>query len=111
MTYLQFHLIFTIPAILLMAFLVRKRFRPAHLWSILLVCVIAFLATTPWDNWAVYRGIWGFDWERVTAVEISAFGKEFRLPAEEYAFFILMSVMVCLTAVFFLPKPGEKENE
>ena len=67
------------------------------------------LVTTPWDNWAVYRGIWGFDWSRVTPVAATIGGIRWRLPAEEYAFFIIETVMISLITILFLPRPRQPE--
>lgn len=107
MTYLQFHLIFNLPLFLLLLFLLRNRWnQPRVLWLVVLV-VIAFVATTPWDNWAVHQGIWGFDWGRTTPIEIPWNGVLWRLPAEEYAFFIIMTVLVGMMCLFFLPSPGQ----
>ncbi len=114
MTYLQFHLIFNLPALLLLAWLARRRIRRVHVKWIALLCAIVLLTTTPWDNWAVYRGIWNFDWRRVTEISVSAGGVKWRLPAEEYAFFLVETVMVSLLTLLFLPasktaQPGKVE--
>ena len=44
MTYLEFHLLFLLPPLLLWA-----RPRPPRLWAYLLMPLIALLYTTPWD--------------------------------------------------------------
>ena len=90
MTYFRFHLYFNGPV--LAALLLCPA---ARAWDggslaaagILLVIVYAF--TSPWDNYAVARGIWGFPpgkfWRRIGY-----------LPVEEYLFFGLQSVEVML---------------
>lgn len=105
MTYFQFHLFFNLPALLLLLWLTRRRLESSHWKWIVVLCLIVFAATTPWDNWAVHRGIWGFDWERTTPISVTAFGSQWRLPAEEYAFFIIETVMVSLVTILTLPKP------
>ena len=105
LTYLQFHLLFNLPVTLLLLFLVRRRLRAVHWKCIAFLCVIVLLATTPWDNWAVHRGIWTFDWSRTHPVEAAIGGVVWRLPAEEYAFFVIETVMVSLLALLFLPRP------
>ena len=105
MTYLQFHLWFNLPALLLLLWLVRGRLQRVHWKGIAVLCGIVFLATTPWDNWAVHRGFWNFDWRRVTPVAIKVGGVAWRLPAEEYAFFLIETVLVSLFTLLFLPKP------
>ena len=103
-TYLQFHLLFNLPALLLMLWLARRRLRAAHWRTIALLCGIVLLATTPWDNWAVHCRIWDFDWQRVTPVTVPLGGVTWRLPAEEYAFFVIETVMVALLTILCLPK-------
>lgn len=106
MSYLDFHLLFNLPAFVVLLVLTRHRLRRAHVGWIAAIAAGAFVVTTPWDNWAVHRGIWGFDWERVTPVTWHAFGETWRLPLEEYAFFVIEVVLVGLLTVLFLPHPG-----
>jgi lycopene cyclase domain-containing protein len=105
MTYLQFHLIFNLPALLILLWLTRRRLRLVHLKWMACLCAIVLLTTTPWDNWAVHRGIWGFDWGRVTELSATLGGVKWRLPAEEYAFFLVETVLVSLLTLLFLPAP------
>jgi lycopene cyclase domain-containing protein len=51
--------------------------------------LIAFIYTTPWDNYLVYRGVWGYGDERVL-------GTIGYVPLEEYAFFLLQPVLTGL---------------
>ena len=60
MTYWGYHLIFTLPLIIFLAFRLRQQISRAHIACWALVCFIAFAFTTPWDNYAVAIGIWGF---------------------------------------------------
>jgi len=108
MTYFTFHLFFNLPALLLLLWLTRKRLCKAHWICIGVVGVIVMLAASPWDNWAVHKGIWGFDWERATAIVIPWRGVDWKLPAEEYAFFLIETVFVSLVALLFLPKPEKR---
>ncbi len=115
MTYLDFHLLFNLPLFLILLWIVRRKLLRAHLVCIGAVAALAFLATSPWDNVAVARGIWDFDWERVTQVEVVLGGQTWRLPAEEYAFFVIETLIVGLLVVCFLPsnndKPESKDRE
>jgi lycopene beta-cyclase len=88
MTYLQFHLVFILPAIVaLLGFARRGAGRIGRpLGYIALVAVIAFVYTTPWDNYLVWRGVWGYGNERVL-------GTVGYVPIEEYAFFLLQPVL------------------
>ncbi len=108
MTYWQYHLLFTLPLLALLIFLGRRRIRRSHLacWAIL--CSIVFTFTTPWDNYAVYLGIWGFG-EGVSLGYPFASQAESRtwlghIPFEEYAFFIIEATLVCAACLFFLPR-------
>ncbi len=89
MTYSQFHLIFTLPLLALLIFVSRRTWlgRENQLFMGLgFLCLIAFVYTTPWDNYLVYRGVWGYEPHRVLAV----IGY---VPIEEYAFFILQTLI------------------
>ncbi len=110
MTYFTFHLTFNLPALLLLLWLTRRRLRPTHWKWIAMVCGIVIVATAPWDNWAVYRRIWDFDWARVTPVEVLLGGVRWRLPAEEYAFFFIETVLISLVTILFLPVAPSKNS-
>ena len=106
MTYLRFHLLFNLPALGLLLWLARRKLVAAHWKWIAAVCGIVLVATTPWDNWAVYQHIWDFDWQRVISVTVPLGGVSWRLPAEEYAFFLIETVFVSLLTILFLPAKG-----
>ena len=87
MTYWQFHLVFTFPAIAvaLAAFLrvtpdTRERIRQTLF--IVALAVVALVYTTPWDNYLVKNAVWTYGVDRVSMV----IGY---VPIEEYAFFVL----------------------
>lgn len=94
MTYLQFLLLFVVtPSFLFLAlgFYQSKRLERGHRllgWHWLGVgalAVIAFVWTTPWDNFIVANGVWTYGVDRVIAVVGY-------VPIEEYAFFVLMPI-------------------
>jgi lycopene cyclase domain-containing protein len=92
MTYLTFLLILLIIPIVGLAALPRPSLgveRWRSLASIPLVCVIAFVYTTPWDNYLVYREVWWYGLDRVL-------GTIGYVPYEEYAFFVLQPIMTGL---------------
>ncbi len=95
MTYFQFLLAFILPPILLLT-LVQPRpwaavgARTALKW-LAVVALIALVYTTPWDNYLVWRGVWGYGAERVV-------GTLGYVPVEEYLFFLLQPL---LTGLFF----------
>ncbi|MBN8587463.1 MAG: lycopene cyclase domain-containing protein [Rhodothermia bacterium] len=94
MTYLQFHFVFIVPVIVLLWYFLPKNIpdtKGKHIFYLLWIMGIAFIYTTPWDNYLVYRGIWGYGNERV----IGIIGY---VPIEEYIFFLLQPI---LTGLFF----------
>lgn len=120
MTYWGYHLIFTIPLILALLWELRDRLCKAHIVCWAIVCAIAFVFTTPWDNYAVYLGIWGFG-ENVSLGY--PFGGDARsvanpegltwlgfIPFEEYSFFFLESTLVCLVLVWLFSRKPTPQN-
>ncbi len=96
MTYLEFHAVFIVPAIAALALLQPKPMggigaRRAWGW-IAVLALIAFVYTTAWDNYLVYRGVWSYGPDRVV-------GTLLYVPIEEYLFFILQPV---LTGLWFM---------
>jgi putative membrane protein len=96
-TYLQFHLIFTLPWLAVLAVgalratragraLAGPEGRGTRFAGLALVAhlVIAFVYTTPWDNYLVARRVWGYPEGRVLAT----IGW---VPVEEYAFFLIQT--------------------
>lgn len=88
MTYLQFHLVFLLPVLLLLAAPVVStlRQRPWLAGGIGLLVVVAYVWTTPWDNYLVASGVWGYGDGRVL-------GTIWYVPVEEYAFFGLQTLL------------------
>lgn len=102
MSYGRFHWIYNVPLILLLALLAQVWNRGWEWWwPALVVLVIVYAFTIPWDNYAAFRGIWGFPRER--------FSRQLGwLPVEEYLFFGLQSVEAILLSILFLEFwPGE----
>ncbi len=93
MTYAQFHLAFTIPPLIALA-LVQARpmagigARAALGW-LGAVATIAFVYTTPWDNYLVYRDVWGYP-------DGAVLGTLGYVPYEEYFFFLIQTFIVGL---------------
>lgn len=87
MSYLEFHLIFTLPLILILYGWIRARRLTIASDSIWILIIVALIYTTPWDNYLVARGVWHYPAESVL----------FRIgyvPFEEYLFFGLETVLV-----------------
>lgn len=104
MTYLQFHFVFTIPVIAILLVLHWLRFRRTGLVTGLkavtnrmaylalgLMCLVAFVYTTPWDNLLVATEVWGYGEGRVLFTLAY-------VPFEEYLFFLLQTI---LSGLFF----------
>lgn len=90
MTYLTFLILFLVLPIA--GLWITRRPLPSSIpprrarWSLVLVCLIAFVYTTPWDNYLVFRGVWGYGTDRVLAT----IGY---VPVEEYMFFLLQPIL------------------
>ncbi len=98
MTYAQFHLTFTLPWLALLGYAAWRASRLGRRlagdmgrgdrfawWALAAHVLIAFVYTTPWDNYLVYREVWGYPPGRVLAT----IGY---VPIEEYAFFVIQTL-------------------
>lgn len=90
MTYARFLGLFVLLPILASAWLLRADLARGELRPMLLLLVIVYVATSPWDNAAVAHGLWDFDDARTWGVRLAY------LPAEEYLFFGLQTVLTGL---------------
>ena len=93
MTYMMFHFVFTLPAIVVLLLALPRPLggvggRRAR-WAIPLLCAIAFSYTTPWDNYLVAKRVWWYGADRV----IATIGY---VPIEEYMFFLLQPILTGL---------------
>ena len=117
MSYLAFLIFFVVvPALILAVAAWIRAKRRDHLkllrWHWIgtgILALIAFLWTTPWDNYIVANGVWSYGEERVIAVVGY-------VPIEEYLFFILMPLLnSAFFALFFLgtppPTPSFKSSQ
>ncbi|MFC6952203.1 lycopene cyclase domain-containing protein [Halorubellus litoreus] len=93
LTYVVFHLAFVVPALAAVA--VLRRVRGLDEWTRTLkvgtpvVVVLAVAYTTPWDNYLVARGVWTYG-------EGTVLARLWWAPVEEYAFFVLQSILTAL---------------
>ena len=87
LTYLQFHFVFTLPLLAVLAVLQRRTREPW--WPLAALVGIAFVYTTPWDNYLVAREVWTYPPE----VVLLTVGW---VPIEEYAFFVIQTLVVGL---------------
>lgn len=66
-------------------------------WKIiLLLCVVAFVYTTPWDNYLVATGVWFYDLQLVTGIVLGY------VPIEEYTFFVLLPIFTGLFTLLLM---------
>jgi lycopene cyclase domain-containing protein len=106
MTYLQFHLVFLLPVIAALGlFFGRNPGRwPGRrgAWSLGGVMIMALVYTAGWDNYLVYREVWGYGADRVM-------GTIGYVPIEEYLFFVLQPLLGGLW--FYLLLGFEEKSE
>lgn len=97
MTYFRFHLVFSFPIVLLLMMVPSGRAWTGEetVWT-LVVLGLVFLFTIPWDNYAAWKGIWGFPPDKYSF-------KIGYLPIEEYLFFLLQSLVVILFLNHLIP--------
>jgi lycopene cyclase domain-containing protein len=98
-SYLAFLCVFVVPPILVLGWTQRRRLRAVHPhapWFLAAMPVIALVYTTPWDNYLVWRGVWGYGTDRVM-------GTIGYVPVEEYLFFLLQPLLAGLWLFALLP--------
>ena len=80
---------------------IPAQFRGWPLWAaILLHVAVAVLYTTPWDNYLVATGVWGYDPALVTGIVLGW------VPLEEYTFFVVQTILAGLWIAFLLRRLG-----
>jgi len=98
--YLTFHLIFTLPLLVVLAVVyLRERLYlddPSP-WGMVVVGVIALVYTTPWDSYMIRREVWGYGDGRV-------FVRFLEVPLGEYLFFVLQPLVVGLWLYLLLAR-------
>ncbi len=102
MTYPLFLLIYLVIPIIVIGFPLRDRIRTR--WWLSAVCLtilVALIYTTPWDNYLVATGVWGYAPSRVWNIILGY------VPLEEYLFFVLQ---VILTGLITLWLVGRRER-
>lgn len=93
MTYARFLAVFVLPPVLFLLWRQRQSLRaPGAWWPMGVLLLVVYAATTPWDNYAVKWGLWGFDAARTWGLRLGY------LPLEEYLFFGLQTLLVGLWA-------------
>ncbi|MFP8953967.1 lycopene cyclase domain-containing protein [Natrialbaceae archaeon A-arb3/5] len=99
LTYLQFHLVFTIPPILALGWLASRRDRAR--WGreafsgLAILVVLAVAYTTPWTNAMIPEDVWWYGEGAVLATI-------WYTPIEEYLFFVLQTTLTAFWLFQFL---------
>ena len=105
MTYALFLLVFLCVPIAVLLLVLRGNIKARYLVACALVCLLAFVYTSPWDNYAAKTRLWTYD---PTFAPPSHF--VLYLPWEEYAFYFAQGILICLlvTALskYLRPKIG-----
>ena len=96
MTYLSFLLLFLCLPLAALSLAVRLARRPLFtrlgLVAVLAHILLALVYTTPWDNYLVASGVWTYAPARVLGITLGW------VPLEEYAFFVLQTLLAGLCA-------------
>lgn len=104
MSYFAFHLVFTLPPILLLALVQRQPLAGIggfRAWlGLPLIVLLALVYTTPWDNYLIWRDVWHYGTGRVV-------GTIGYVPIEEYLFFMLQPILTGLWLYWLLPRTSE----
>ena len=61
-----------------------------------MLCFVATTYTTPWDNYLVYAGVWGYEGAATGTGQSSVLFTIGLVPVEEYMFFTIETLIVCL---------------
>ncbi|MHB8619846.1 MAG: lycopene cyclase domain-containing protein [Chloroflexota bacterium] len=96
MTYPRFLAVFVAPPIVLLLMLLLGRRARIPWLAIAALSLVALAYTSPWDNALILNGVWSYPRGRVVGVTIGV------VPVEEYAFFVLQTILTSLLAVAVL---------
>lgn len=114
MTYWLYHILFTLPLLAALLWVMRTTLTTAHAICMGITAVIAFAFTTPWDNYAVFLGIWSFGDAVSLGYPLHHLSDHTswlgHIPVEEYAFFVIETLLACLTVTFFIQRQKTRET-
>lgn len=100
MTYSMFLCVFIIPLVIIGLIYFKKSSYPDKknvMQAMLLLMLLAFTYTTPWDNYLVKTGVWSYEDHNILF-------KIGYVPFEEYCFFLLQTIMTTCWCLFILSK-------
>lgn len=88
LTYLQVHIFYNIPPLVLFWLLYRPLSTRGDVRKYVFLVSIAVLYTTPWDNYIIYRKAWQY-------CSTCVMGTIGLVPVEEYVFFVTQTLLTC----------------
>ncbi|WVQ98941.1 hypothetical protein IAU59_006073 [Kwoniella sp. CBS 9459] len=89
LTYMQIHLYFVLPPILLLGAIYAPLIGRREVLKVLWLGLMATIWTTPWDNFILSHSGWSYP-------HGSIIGKIFYVPIEEHMFFVLQPILVIM---------------
>jgi len=99
LTYLEFHLVFTIPPLVALGWLAIRRkqawFDRRSLSGLAILLFLAVAYTTPWTNALIPEGVWWYG-------EGAVLGTIWHTPLEEYLFFVIQTSLTAFWLFQFL---------
>ena len=108
MTYAQFLGVFLCVPIAGLAIALRGRWKGRLSVACGAVCILAFVYTSPWDNYAAKTKLWTYDPKFAPPSHFVLY-----LPWEEYAFYFAQGILICLLITvlsrYLRPKTGGDE--
>lgn len=108
MTYAQFLGVFLCVPIAALLVVLRGKINARYLVACALVCLLAFVYTSPWDNYAAKTKLWTYDAKFAPLSHFVLY-----LPWEEYAFYFAQGILICLLVTvlsrYLRPKTGGNE--
>ena len=103
MSYLEFLLIFLVPPIAVLLYVLRGQITVLTWRAFGLVAVAALLYTGPWDNLIILNGVWSFSPTHVLRWVVGV------VPLEEYLFYILQVALTGLFSLWILRRVGQRD--
>jgi lycopene beta-cyclase len=103
-TYFGFLAIFLVPPIIVLLIALRHSLRREHWLALGALSLIALVYTSPWDNYLVIREVWTFDRDKIANLFI------WRVPLEEYLFYILQVLMTGLFTIWLMKVSGVRSQ-
>ncbi|KAI1755909.1 hypothetical protein F4782DRAFT_538305 [Xylaria castorea] len=89
------HLKYTIPLAGALTAILRPLLTRVDLYKTLVLVVVAFFATLPWDSYLIQQGIWTYPPDAILGPRL------FGIPAEELFFFIIQTYITTLLYILF----------